>query len=260
MTIINKIILGIVSAMFFSTAVAEPVEKSNIENIEIKIYIVRHGKTMFNTLHRVQGWSDSPLTEKGKKDAYMVANGLSTIKFDILYTSDLGRARETASIIKSKQHSNLAVIEDNRLKEWNYGGYEGGLDGELWTPIFKKWNLSYDKNFTQWDQLMSKATDRDIANEISQNDPMHWAENYQQIETRLHDSLEDIAKNAEKNGYKNVLVVSHGGAIGTIIDTLTPGKEAVPLIDNMSVTTLSYQGDGTFKLIKAGDMSYYQAH
>lgn len=63
-----------------------------------------------------------------------------------------------------------------------------------------------------------------------------------------------------QNGYKNVLVVSHGGAIGTIIDTLTPGKEAVPLIDNMSVTTLSYQGDGTFKLIKAGDMSYYQAH
>ncbi len=62
---------------------------------------------------------------------------LSTIKFNILYTSDLGRARETASIIKSKQHSNLAVIEDNRLREWNYGGYEGGLDGELWTPFFK---------------------------------------------------------------------------------------------------------------------------
>lgn len=107
---------------------------------------------------------------------------------------------------------------------------------------------------------MSKANDRDIANEISQNDPMYWAENYQQIKTRLHDSLEHIAKNAEKNGYKNVPVVSHGGAIGTIINTLTPGKEAVPLIDNMNVTTLRTRGDGTFKLIKAGDMSYYQAH
>lgn len=49
---------------------------------KLKIYLVRHGRTMMNTLYRMQGWCDSPLTPKGHADAQALGKGLNGIVFD----------------------------------------------------------------------------------------------------------------------------------------------------------------------------------
>jgi broad specificity phosphatase PhoE len=55
----------------------------------LHIYITRHGETEWNTEGRLQGWSDSPLTEKGRRDAILLGNRLQDISFSAIYTGKL---------------------------------------------------------------------------------------------------------------------------------------------------------------------------
>lgn len=60
-----------------------------------ELYVVRHGKTMFNTVQRVQGWCDTPLTKSGVERIQYLGNGLRDIPFVEAVSSDSGRAIET---------------------------------------------------------------------------------------------------------------------------------------------------------------------
>ena len=72
---------------------------SGNKNNTVTIYFARHGKTLFNTFYRVQGWADSPLTEPGIEVAKYLGEGLKDIKFSGYYSSDAGRQRETMEVI-----------------------------------------------------------------------------------------------------------------------------------------------------------------
>lgn len=74
-----------------------------------EIYVVRHGKTMFNTVQRVQGWCDTPLTAIGAQKIHSLGLGLQETDFIAAYSSDSGRAIETTRIILS-EHPNGASI------------------------------------------------------------------------------------------------------------------------------------------------------
>lgn len=58
--------------------------------VATKLYIIRHGKTMFNTIGRAQGWSDSPLTPEGERGIEELGLGLkdSGIQFKAAFSSD----------------------------------------------------------------------------------------------------------------------------------------------------------------------------
>lgn len=63
------------------------------------VYFIRHGETFFNKYHRMQGWSDTPLTEKGWADAAQAGRALADLDFDYLFSSDLKRTVDTANTI-----------------------------------------------------------------------------------------------------------------------------------------------------------------
>ena len=68
----------------------------------VKLYLVRHGKTMFNTIGRAQGWSDTPLTAEGERGIHELGIGLreSGLKvLSVLNSSDSGRTIQTMGII-----------------------------------------------------------------------------------------------------------------------------------------------------------------
>ena len=65
----------------------------------ITAYFVRHGQTYLNRYNRVQGWSDAPLTAKGKADAQQTGKELAAIDFDYLFCSDLPRTVATARLL-----------------------------------------------------------------------------------------------------------------------------------------------------------------
>ena len=100
----------------------------------MKLYVVRHGETVWNELHKVQGTADIPLAEKGIELAEKTGEALKEVPFDLCITSPLVRARRTAELILEKQPHKVPVIEDKRIQEINFGELEGVVcfaDGEV---------------------------------------------------------------------------------------------------------------------------------
>ncbi len=106
----------------------------------ITLYIVRHGTTEYNALRRIQGQIDTPLTDEGYKNAFIVADRFRDInvKFDHIYSSDLGRAFITAHVIAERLGLENRVIRERRLREKNYGALTGKpIDEMIKIPGFK---------------------------------------------------------------------------------------------------------------------------
>ena len=83
----------------------------------LTLYLTRHGETEWNVQKRMQGWQDSPLTEKGRRDAVLLGKRLESVEFAAIYTSTSGRTVETAELIRGErfidvQTRALNVIQD----------------------------------------------------------------------------------------------------------------------------------------------------
>ncbi len=93
------------------------------------LYAVRHGETEWNTAGRQQGHLDSALTENGITQARFLAEGLRGRGIEYLYSSDLGRARQTAEFIAAGL--GLPVQTDSRLREQHLGCIQGMTQAEF---------------------------------------------------------------------------------------------------------------------------------
>ena len=91
----------------------------------MKIFITRHSKTLWNQEKKLQGWKDSPLTKEGINDALLLKKRIKDISIDYCYSSPINRAKQTSEILFDH------VILDDRLKEMNFGIYEGKNIAEL---------------------------------------------------------------------------------------------------------------------------------
>lgn len=92
-------------------------------------YFVRHGETVWNSQGRWQGWQDSPLTELGQQQAATAAETLRECGATQLFTSDAGRARQTAQAIGTVL--DLSPQPESSLRERFYGEYEGMTSNEI---------------------------------------------------------------------------------------------------------------------------------
>jgi broad specificity phosphatase PhoE len=91
------------------------------------LLLVRHGETDWNRDGRWQGHSDTHLNDVGREQAVRVAGELDGV--DVLYASDLARARETAEIVAARL--GLPVRLDERLRERSFGAWEGKTAPEI---------------------------------------------------------------------------------------------------------------------------------
>ena len=95
--------------------------------VSTELILVRHGETEWNREHRMQGHRDSPLSETGWAQARRLGGRLKDETFGALYSSDLGRARNTAqSVADATGHE---IIVDARLRERHFGVFEGLTTG-----------------------------------------------------------------------------------------------------------------------------------
>jgi broad specificity phosphatase PhoE len=91
----------------------------------MKFLLIRHGQTDWNLAQRFQGQSDIPLNEVGKKQAMALADRLTNESINIVYSSDLQRAIETSKIIMQMSDCKPDLHPDQRLREVNFGDWEG---------------------------------------------------------------------------------------------------------------------------------------
>jgi len=88
-----------------------------------RLLLVRHGETDWNAEGRLQGHTDRPLSDYGRRQAQALAEELADEPLDALYASDLARARETAEIVGARL--GLPVVLEPDLREKNWGTWEG---------------------------------------------------------------------------------------------------------------------------------------
>jgi broad specificity phosphatase PhoE len=98
------------------------------------IYLVRHGETEWNRERRYQGWSDSPLTERGLAQAEAIGHllcGLPEARSAELVASPIGRARHTAEVIRKSLGRIAPLRLDDRLRELSFGSWDGLRRSEI---------------------------------------------------------------------------------------------------------------------------------
>lgn len=145
----------------------------------MSLFVVRHGRTDWNDLEKVQGTADIPLNDTGISQANETKELLKNEDIDIIISSPLIRTKQTASIINSER--NVKIIYDDRIKERDFGEFEG-LDKKMFS--FKDfWTYSKNLKFEK-------------------------AENIQGFFKRIFDFLDYVKENYKD---KNVLIVIHGG-------------------------------------------------
>jgi len=87
------------------------------------LLLVRHGETDWNADGRLQGQTDRPLSEFGRRQARQLADELAAEELEAIYASDLSRARETAEMVGERL--GLATVLDPDLREKDWGTWEG---------------------------------------------------------------------------------------------------------------------------------------
>lgn len=179
-----------------------------------KLYLVRHGETLFNVEHRMQGWSDSPLTDKGILQAQRIGEKLNAKKFDYAYSSTSERACDTAELVL-KNRINYTRVKG--LKEFNFGLYEAQPE------ILQPQSLDVYENFFV-----------PFGGETLTNNGK-----------RMLTTLIRIMNEPEHN---LVLAVSHGWSILNFLKTIGDATEAFENgIPNAAILTFTFSND-TFTL------------
>lgn len=148
-------------------------------------YIARHGETENNKNKRLSGWIDTPLTDEGIQNATSSGKKLKGIKFDKVYSSDLGRAFITAYIILQTSGSSIKIEPNKELREINYGNFA---------------NHTYD--------IYPKISPEENTNFI-----VPGGESLAQMQKRVLIFVETLADKFPK---ETILLVAHDGTINAI--------------------------------------------
>lgn len=154
----------------------------------MKIYFVAHAISKDNEAGIASGWKDGELSELGVQQAKELRERFKGIKIDLICCSDLRRAVDTVKIAFGDK---IPVIIDKRLREVNYGDFNG-KPAEIVGPM-KKERIK---------------------------EPFPNGESYKQVIDRVHDFYRELK---EKHSDKTVLVVGHR-ATQYGLDTLVGGK------------------------------------
>jgi len=236
-------------------------KKEEAKDNTVVFYFTRHGKTILNTMDRVQGWSDAALTPAGVEVAEYLGAGLKAegITFKTAYSSDLGRARWTARIVlDGVGQPDLPINETDKIRETNFGSYEGETN-------FKMWNdASLYLGYKSRDEFMKAlAADGskliDAIGAFKALETLGIGEDYYDVKTRGQAFIREIAEIEAKKGGGNVLVVGHGMSIGVFLSDLDDfGTRAKGgHMANAAVSMVTYK-DGKFRLESFGDTQYIE--
>lgn len=156
-----------------------------------RVYMIRHGETDWNKAHRLQGWSDIPLNERGRAQAACAAKMMASVPLDVIYTSPLKRAVETAEIIRGKRA--VPVISEKGFIEINLGRWDGHSPDEM--------DELYPGQYDIW-----RSTPGDVH--------IDGGESFAAVQERAWKSFLSMT---EKNKGKHILLVSHMGCLSTIL-------------------------------------------
>ncbi|WP_397534405.1 histidine phosphatase family protein [Roseateles sp.] len=148
---------------------------------------VRHGETAWNRETRIQGQLDTPLSPLGAAQARRLAQALDGQGVDVIYASDLARARQTAEAVA--QQLGLAVQLEPGLRERGFGLFEG----LTWAEIETRWPAESER----W----------------RRRDPQFAAQGGESLQDFYARAVAAVEALASRHPGQTVLIVAHGGVL-----------------------------------------------
>lgn len=168
-----------------------------------RIIAVRHGETAWNVAARIQGQLDVGLNDTGRWQARRVGEALASEDIATVYTSDLGRARETAHPIGAA--ARVPVIPEPGLRERCFGLFEGKTFAEIeetWPDHAHHWR----KRIPEWE-------------------PPEGGESLLQLRARVTRTVETLAA---RHPGQQIVVVAHGGVLDALYRVATRQEVNAP--------------------------------
>ena len=156
-------------------------------------YLVRHGETDWNLHGRIQGHSNVPLSDHGRRQAKLLGTRLAGRKFSAVYASDLSRAVETARAIVGD--SEVLINTEPDLREFSYGEWDG---------------LTLQEVEDQYPDALSERT-----GEGNNAFAAPGGENTSQVLDRVRRFCTRAVRCHDDD--ENILVVAHGGSIRALL-------------------------------------------
>jgi len=202
-------------------------EKASSINIKTTLYLVRHGETLWNKTQRLQGQLDSKLTERGKMQSLKVADILATKNINLIISSPLGRAVETAIICQQKLNLTHQISE--KLMERDLGVWQGKEVKEL-------------QLLPEYDEMLNQVTTLTIKN----------SESAVACGRRISNSLKQLGN---ENQGQNLLIIFHGEALRCLLFFLgkTEHNNAFHLYKNGCIITLDFHLENSELSIAANE-------
>lgn len=206
----------------------------------MKLYFVRHGRTLWNLEGRFQGASgDSPLLSESIDILKQLGQHLKKIPFDTIYSSDLPRAVKSAEIIQSQLQSPCPLKSIPDLREWQLGKLEGLKIATL-NAIYPQQIKAFRSNLAQFDTKMFEA---------------------ESLYSTTQRTIQFI-KSLKESSAERILIVGHGANLTASLRTLLGYKEAHLRkeggLANASLTVLETENFETFTLERWKDTSYQE--
>jgi probable phosphoglycerate mutase len=161
----------------------------------LNLYITRHGETQWNTEKRLQGWLNSPLTEKGTLQGQLLNKAVKMYNISKIYSSPSERALKTAKAARGKLEIEIELMDE--LKEMNMGDWEGRTLEE----IRAKEPENFENYWTR-PQLFVKNSGEDFFELVS----------------RTRRAVEKIL---EENNEGDILIVTHGVTLKSLLSHFT---------------------------------------
>ena len=198
------------------------------------LLLCRHGESQWNLEGRIQGQSpDAPgLTALGREQARLLAERMRSAGVDVLVTSDLRRAAETAGFVS--RALGLEPVQDSSWREIGLGEWQG---------------LTRSQVAERWPGML-EAVDR------GEDPPRGGGETYAQLTTRTLAAAADLAR---RYAGQTICVVTHGGNVRSAMLGLPGAPDGLEIkslpVFNTSVTVLHVTGDGA-RLIAPPDISH----
>jgi probable phosphoglycerate mutase len=157
----------------------------------LNIILIRHGETAWNAERRLQGHLDIPLNAEGERQARLLAGALATEPLDLIVSSDLQRARQTAQAVATLRGMQLQI--DPGLRERCYGGFEGLLYSEI--------EQRFPAQFAAW---QGRDVDAILPN------GKNCGETFRQFYTRATEAILGLAR---AHPGQTIAMVAHGGVL-----------------------------------------------
>ncbi len=202
----------------------------------MEIYIVRHGQTLWNQGKRLQGSTDIELNDNGRDLAVKTGIALKNTRIDVIYSSPLKRAYETASLIRGDR--DIDIITDDRIRELSFGHFEG----QNFSELIKDENLTF-RHFFKQPHLYKPADD---------------GESLEHLIERAGSFMQEVIEPLEKT-CERVMIVAHGALNKAIMSYIKKHSTEYfwsgGLQENCNVIIVDYT-DGKYTIIDETRLFY----